>query len=128
LDKLGLAEFELGLLYMPRGFLKLTTSNITTSLSQTAIQTPMILRFSILPLISIGVGGFLSYSLLSSANLAALDYGIVASFALRIGAPKTFSFLADLRYQFGMNNLSTVSGNSIYLRELQGLAGVVLPL
>ncbi|MEO5969430.1 MAG: hypothetical protein ABIQ95_05845 [Bdellovibrionia bacterium] len=126
LDKGGGPQIELGILYMPRGFIEVLDNRSTITISQTTLQAPLLFRFPIFPNFSLGIGAFLSYALTSTSNLNVLDSGIVGSAAMKFGFQKSVSMLVDIRYQFGLTNLSTVSGFGTYFYDLQGLVGIVL--
>ena len=126
-NKGGGSQVELGVLYMPRGFVEVLNDQSTITVSQTTLQVPLLFRIPIIPAVSVGLGGFLSYALSSTSNLnAAMDYGFVGSAALKFGFSKAIDILVDVRYQFGLTNLSSVPGFGTYFYDLQGLVGVVL--
>jgi hypothetical protein len=128
LAKGGGAQIELGILYMPRGFVEVLNSGSTITISQTTLQAPLLFRLSILPNVSLGIGGFMTYALSTTRDLNVLDSGIVGSAAAKFGFEKSISMLVDIRYQFGLTNLSTVPGFGTYFYDLQGLVGIVLGL
>ena len=122
----GEAQIELGVLYMPRGFVEVLDNQSIITVSQTTLQVPLLIRFTVLPAISLGVGGFMTYALTSTRDLNSLDSGLVGSVAVKVGFEKSVSFLLDFRYQFGLTNLSTVTGFGTQFYDFQGLAGIVL--
>lgn len=124
--------FELGTLYMPRGLTQ--THSVSSQVDTTrfnTIQIPALCRVSILPAISVGVGGFYSYvlgnlvsSYFSASSLSKTDYGLVGSVSLKLDLLPLTSFVIDGRYLSGLTNVSLIPGTTVYLKDFQVLAGI----
>lgn len=125
-------SFELGTLYMPRGLTQTQSATSSMDITQfNTIQIPALFRVSLLPAISLGVGGFYSYGLghvvssyFSQSSLSKTDYGLVGSVSLKVGLLPFISFVMDGRYLSGLTNVSLVSEKTLYMKDFQVLAGL----
>lgn len=102
---------------------------------------PVYLRYSLIPLLNVGLGPYWSMGLgnitsttgisttstsASYANDGLLqnDFGLSASLQLRIPFTPFTSFIVDGRYDLGLTNLATNPGQSYKTRQLSLLAGL----
>lgn len=131
-------SIELGALYVPRKFSS-TSSLVTTDFTLTQLEIPLVFRFTPLPLISFGLGGYLGLGLgnvhtavgsvkldnsYEIAGISKTDLGLLASAAFRLPLAPTFGLLVDARYLMGLKNSSTVAPTETKFRDFQLLAGV----
>jgi hypothetical protein len=133
-------SFEVGGLYINRKLDDTTAGTITSS---HAIQVPVLLRFYLHPMISIGVGGYWAHgvgninnedsngNILSTGSYAdnntkVNDEGLVGSVAVRFPITQTMRLLIDARYNYGLTNVYTdplSSGATSKDRDIQALVG-----
>lgn len=130
---------EFGAIYQGRKYDD-TSSNYTVS--SNAIQIPVLLRFTLLPMISFGAGGYWetgsgditltndtdgSKSTLTYSGLGVKqsDMGLVGSIRLNFLMGPGMGFLVDGRYNYGLTNTSN-NGTTITNRAFQVLAGISL--
>jgi hypothetical protein len=138
-------SFEVGGLYINRKLDDTTTGVIT---STHAIQVPVLLRFYLHPMISIGVGGYWAHgvgsvntedssgNVLSTGSYAdndtkVNDYGLVGSVAVRFPLSQTMRLLIDARYNYGLSNVYTdplAAGDTSKDRDIQALVGLQFAL
>jgi hypothetical protein len=101
-------SLDLGVYYHNTAF-NLAASN--------ALEIPGFFRFHFARrMLNFGVGFFANYNLTSSSA----GWGPIASLQFRIPAGNVFGFILEARYGV---DLSALSGSSIYLHKIQGLAG-----
>jgi hypothetical protein len=118
--------FEIGGLYVNRKPND-TTLGVVTTLP--AIQVPVLLRWYLNPMFSIGVGGYYADGQgnnYAASNLKTSDYGLVGSVGLRFPMTMTTRFLVDVRYDYGLTNVYTdpnSTGDTYKNRDLQALVG-----
>jgi hypothetical protein len=132
-----LFEVETGLMSVGEKFSQ-TTAGIETDMSTRAVEIPLLIRFSALPLIDFG-GGFYfqkfngTYSTSSptfqdgsvdwNSNYKQTDFGTKISARLRIPVAPLMHFLVDANYKFGLVDLDK-GATSLKSRELGVLAGL----
>ncbi len=129
---------ETGFIFSQRGF-KQVYSDSVTEVSFTTGQIPLVLRFGLLPALSLGLGvyfshGFGGYSSTNStgtlqnsynfSTYGADDYGGLVSLALEFPLVFSGTVVLDVRSLLGMQNVSHFSGVSTTLRDEQLLAGI----
>ncbi len=125
-------RFEYGLLYAPRA-VSFTQGQLTSTYSAHALQMPMLLKLRWFGFLSLGFGGYISYSPsgggwqhppsgVSSMSLA--DYGLVVSGDLRIRLLSFFSVVVDTRYLYGLTNLAQANSFTASVSDFQFLVGV----
>jgi hypothetical protein len=144
--------FEIGALYITRkteldGFSVNGGAASNLDVKTTAIQVPVLLRFHLLPMISIGLGGYWAYgignvnstdtsgnSLASGSYSTELikqsDFGLLGSVGLRLplgtGGVK---LLIDGRYAYGLTDFNNGAyTTTAKYRDVQGLVGLSFPL
>ncbi len=131
---------EWGLLYLPRGFNQtFSSTSVASPVVWNSIQIPLLLRVSLMPTFSIGLGGYFSHGIGSMTTSAGLvpfggnngvnsygadDYGIVGSAKLKIELIPSLSLVIDGRYLIGFVNINKNAGASTVLTDFQGLAGI----
>ncbi len=118
--------------------------SVSGDTSFNSIQIPLLLRFTVLPLISFGVGGYYSMgigqvsetlsvggapaatatSTYADAGLKTSDYGFLGDVRIRLPLIPTFGFILDFRYLYGFGNLSADAAAKIYLTDMQAFAGL----
>jgi hypothetical protein len=130
-------QFEVGGLYINR---KIDDTTLGTITSSHAIQVPVLLRFYLHPMISIGFGGYWAHgvgninnedsngNVLSTASYGddgfkTNDYGLVGSVAVRFPITQTMRLLVDARYNYGLSNIENDSSATINNRDIQALVG-----
>ncbi len=118
----------------------LGSSSTGTTYSLNDFQIPVFARYSIIPLFNVGLGLYWSSSFgsvstnngtssttfsqsYSAAGLSETDFGLTTSIQARIPVTPVNRLILDVRYNFGLSNLSTDSANSYKSRELCFLAG-----
>jgi hypothetical protein len=138
-------QFEVSGLYINRKTDDTTTGVITSS---NAIQVPVLLRFYLHPMFSIGVGGYWAHGIgtvktedsggdvtstgsYASQSLKTNDDGLVASVAVRFPITQTMRLLVDARYNYGLSNVYTDplgTGGTSKNRDIQALVGLQFAL
>ena len=118
-------NIEFGAFYIPR---KISTG-IVNEMSLNSIETPLLLRFTLLPLISVGAGVYYAYALNSPSATDAFQYsrhdlGFVFTARLDLPVLPGFGVVGDLRYLNGLRDLDNDAFNTFYFRDIQLLAGV----
>jgi hypothetical protein len=113
--------FEVGGLYITRKLDDTTTGDVTQT---HAIQVPVLLRFYLHPMISIGFGGYWAHasSDATSQGYKSSDYGLVGGAAVRFPLTQAMRLLVDVRYNDGLANVSTGDA-TIKNRDIQALVG-----
>jgi len=147
--------FEIGALYLTReygssgGSISGVATDSTTT-TQHVIQFPVQLKFRLLPMLHIGVGGYLSEGVgsidsqdstnpsqsnssesYSSANIKKTDYGLLGSVGLSLPLTMTTHFIVEGRYAYGLANVyadPNSTGLTIKNRDIQILAGFTFAL
>ena len=136
---------EVGAIYLNRKNSSTVTilgTPFSMDTSQKEIQIPVLLRFTALPMFSIGAGGFYSVAMgdpsvsISDPTLQAAvnatassavkgNYGLAGSIAFNMPILPTVSVLVDGRYLYGLKNLAaSTSTDKETTTDLQVLAGV----
>ena len=132
---------ELGLLYLPRGFVQTFTGANPIETTFTTVQFPLLLRYSLVPSFSIGLGMYFSHGFgfvygvdvtapgtvntqNYGASYAADDYGAVLSVALKMSLLPFLGLTVDGRYMTGLVNMSKISGLTTFLNDFQLMAGI----
>jgi hypothetical protein len=142
--------FEFGGLYLPRKIevngqtLTPKADDVTSTYHE--IQVPVLLKFRLLPMVHIGVGGYWATAMgsidaedattsansnssetYSAAGLKSSDYGLLGSFgfSLPLGAGGTH-FMVDGRYAYGLENISTGT-DTVKNRDVEVLVGLSFP-
>ncbi len=130
------------------GLISLTRNYALSSLPAETVsmkmwQVPVLLRFDLLPIVAVGIGGYLAFAsgeitktlviidrteTYDANSLGKTDYGLMASASLALPILPTLKILVDARYMMGLANLSTVSGSSFKFKDLQLLAGIRLAI
>jgi hypothetical protein len=147
-----MASLEIGALYITRKTeinpVTITGSAVTDIVQKTnALQVPVVFRFWLHPMFSIGVGGYLAHGLsnvhvqdtngndISSTSYSGVlkqnDYGLVGVVGLRLPLGSMTRFMVDARYNYGLTNINDglfTSGITENYRDLQILAGFSFPL
>ena len=117
-----------------------TSGSPGTTYSLSDFQVPVFLRYSLAPLLNIGLGPYwssglgdvgVSTSLLgnlsqtyASAGLSQSDFGMATSLQLRVPITPFNHLIVDGRYHYGISNLATTAGSTLQTRELSLLAGL----
>jgi hypothetical protein len=131
---------EIGLLYVPRKVsTELAGANVATVSSNT-LQIPLLVRFTGLPIVSVGAGVYFASTLgngsvttptqkdatysYSANNRSTSDFGLTASLAANYPLLPMLSLVGDLRYLLGLTNQYSSGAVSQYYRDIQFLAGV----
>jgi hypothetical protein len=136
-------ELQIGALYFPRGthvegsYAGFTAGNLNLTAKQ--LQVPVLVRFTLLPVLSAGVGAYYARALsdfeltgdiagvsipsVTRTDLKKDDFGLVASVSANFPIVPLFSILVDARYLLGLSNVNTGTATSRY-RDIQLLAGV----
>ena len=126
--------FEVGLFYAPRGMKYKTELTTESALTFKTLTLPVLIRLAASKTLTLGVGGYYSYSLESHPQMGQLgsltqnDLGLVASINLRLPIFSWGSFIADARYLYGMTSLSRFSDSQVYLRDVQVLCGLSIKI
>ncbi len=125
-------ELETGALYTP--FVShFGAAPIEANLTQKYIVIPVVARFTLLPIISVGAG--ISYGVksgdLTSDNsafpftgTAKNNLSLTGSVALRLPLAPMFGFLVDARYNLGLTDQSGTAGTTQKFNQIQILAGL----
>jgi len=138
----GLASFplvpdfrlETGLLYI-----KSVYSFSGTEFTLNHLQIPAVVRFDLLPFLSLGGGFYYSFGLgnvgtrvgnvttdvtYDAFNLSSSDLGAIVSAALDLTIGPASSLLVDVRYLYGLKNLTNLAGQTFRLSSFLFLVGV----
>lgn len=130
-------SLEFGAIYQGRKYDD-TTSGFTISSNQ--IQIPVLIRFNLIPMLSIGAGGYwetgsgditatsdsngstttFTYSAL---GVKQSDFGLIGSVRLHFPMGPGMHFLVDGRYNYGLTNTSTAANTTVTMKGYQVLAG-----
>jgi 3-dehydroquinate dehydratase-2 len=125
-------DFQYGLIYATRGG-AFSLGGVTSTYSVPAIELPFVLRKSWMRSFSIGVGGYAAYALGSEtwinplsgmSSMLPFDLGLVASADLRVRIFPFFRLVADIRYLYGLTNLSQSTVFTTYSNDFQVFAGL----
>ncbi len=123
---------QYGILYGPRGF-ALSSGNVTSTYTGTAIQMPILLRKTWFKFFSIGVGGYGAYSLGQGTwtnppsgvqPVSSMDFGLLVSTDIRIRVSSFFSLVADVRYLYGFQALAESNSFTASASDFQLFAGL----
>jgi hypothetical protein len=139
----AITEIQLGALYMNRDY-KYPVASGTGEDSYARYEVPLLLRFTGLPILSVGAGvyyavpvgtytytqtplGGTSSSTTSNASDAFKnDFGAIGSVALKIPFNPWTSLLIDGRYEYGLFNITKTAGETFKTRDIEALAGFAL--
>ena len=130
--------FELGTLYMPRGFVMNT--NPAVEVTFTTLQLPFLMKLYFLPSIAVGIGAYYTRGINSISNSSATgsttttnydsftysptDYGAVFSLSLKLAFMGAGAIIVDGRALYGLPNISQQAGISNTLSDYQILVGL----
>lgn len=131
------AAFEFGALYLTRKFDDTTVGETAT---ENMIQIPVLLRLHLVPMISIGAGGYWETGMgnvtdvgdgtgatvsgsYNSVGAKQSDLGLVGSLRLHFPMGPGVHFLVDGRYTYGLTNISNLAGGNVTYKDYQVLAG-----
>jgi hypothetical protein len=149
-------ELEIGALKIARKYEVKTATASSTDLStytQGAVQLPLLLRFNLLPFLSIGAGGFYNLGMgdikkssvetasdgtvetssskgsFSSFGLKKNDFGALVSLGIYVPVAPKISFIVDGRYALGLSDVNANPGSSTPVvkqkyTDIQVLAGL----
>lgn len=119
-------DFEIGALYTPY---KYTLLNVTSSWN--TLMIPVLLRFKLLPIISVAGGLFYAAPMgdgtvegTTTTFDVKSNLGATLSAAARFPLAPTLGILIDARYNIGLKDVSTTAGIETKLNSLQVLAGL----
>ncbi len=104
-------------------------------------QFPVLMRFTLLPFVSFGVGGYYAMGAgnvtetvagvavpttasFADAGLKTSDYGVEGDIRFRLPLLPLFGFVVDARYLYGLADTSATTGVKLNTRDLQLLAGI----
>jgi hypothetical protein len=125
----GPFSFETGL-FLKSSKSEHTVNGVTGTTANTWTDIPLLVHFHFDERISFGLGGY--WSFLRSADAAnpatSPDSGLILDLRARIPISENFSFVLDGRYIHGLNNLATLTGNTLNTRSVQALLGVAYDL
>jgi hypothetical protein len=103
-------------------------STLTSSGSWTDI--PLLVHYHFDPYLALGAGGY--WGFLRSGNAVSPsespDSGLLLNLRARIHIADPISIIADARYLHGLNNLSSISGNTYNSRSIQIMIGLLYPI
>jgi hypothetical protein len=122
--------FETGLFYSPRGFKYHDELVGDGSLNFRWLILPAMIRLISSRNLSVGFGGFYARSLDTKPNLEPLgvlsinDLGLIASLNVKFPILSWLAIVGDIRYLYGMTDLSQVSSATVYLQDVQFLLGI----
>ena len=150
-----MVSLEVGVLYLPinHGLTVNITSPLTLSApsetSYNALQIPVLMKFTLLPLVSFGAGAYYSKGLgsvkvhsdaftsagltfpasdttesFADASLSDTDYGLMANAGMSFPFLPLMKFRADLNYLFGLKNINTTDTVTLKSRRILVTAGV----
>lgn len=128
---------EGGLLSISRKYALSSVPTSTIGLSM--LEIPLLLRFDLLPIIAVSAGTYVALGMgdvstttaittttqtWDASNLSKTDFGLQACVSLALPVLPTLKFLIDLRYLYGIANLSTTNTASFKFRDIQLLGGL----
>ncbi len=129
------AGLEVGALYLQRK-MDNTVSGTATTITFTAIEAPVILRFWLNPMISLGAGGYYAqgYDKIKDSTGGAAtypdyslllgDYGVVGVLGFNFKLGNSVALLIDGRYTLGLADTSSITGAAFKYTDMQGLVGL----
>ncbi len=135
-----LLAVEGGLFYVPRSIHSVTSLGPADT-TFNSLQIPVLVRFTGLPLVSFGAGGYFAGGLVNTSvsmngwanpfdfsvvGLSQVDFGVLGSAALSLELLPGFNLYLDARYLLGLTNASTLPGVTAHFEELQLLSGIKL--
>jgi hypothetical protein len=129
------------------GKIEITTSGVVDTAVTRAIEVPFLVRFTALPILDFGVGGYYqkfnsTFELTDSAGTKTTynwntdffnkttDYGAKLSARLMLPLAPMIKFVVDANYKMGMANLNdsslagSTAGRTFKNREMAALAGI----
>ena len=135
--------FEVGALYMNRNQNR-DVSGTTTILPFDSyvhhfLEIPVTVRFAVLPILDLGVGGYWSHVIGSNSatiggtnanfddsalDIKDSDAGLQAGLGLHIPFSQSAAFMADARYSFGLVNQIADGAYTAKTRDIQFLVGL----
>lgn len=134
-------SLELGALYMPHKInINDTNGNLISGESQTYLEVPLLLRFTALPIVSVGAGLYYAHTLgnetlsapgatdQSVSNATSSDFGLEASVAAGFPIFPTISVMGDLRYLFGLTNQDSTGATTTHFRDIELLVGLTFSI
>ncbi len=89
-----------------------------------SILIPLLIRYHFDRAASLALGAYTA----ASSDLPSDDRGLLLSIAARLHLTSHFYLVLDARYQHGLANLASVSGDYLNTRSIQGFAGVSVDL
>lgn len=136
-------QLETGLQFTTRHSTYLSSGNVN-EIKFTDMMIPAILRFNLLPVVSLGVGPYLgfgsgkiAFSTPSSTvegdfdqanGVKKSDFGVVGSLRAAFPLAPTLSLLLDGRYVMGLTNRDPDAGDTVKFKDIQVLGGVSFSL
>lgn len=136
---------EIGALWVPRKFSNDDSSGQSLSTTNAKwLEVPLLLRFTGLPLVSIGIGPYYAHGLgnvvisqpatpdtsvdYSAVGQTQNDFGLEGSVGARIPVVPQIGIVADLRYLFGLINQSSLDNTTVHYRSLELLFGISIDI
>jgi len=116
-----------------------SVNNHDTVQKMKALHFPLLVRFNFDPWVSLAAGGYLSSGTgsvvtftdgipnsqsYSAAGLENIDAGLLIGLKAKLHFTPEISFVFDVRYQHGLQNLETTSPYVYNTRSVQALAGI----
>lgn len=139
----ALVSFEVGALYVTRKF-GVDVGGTSVSMTMKGVQIPVMARFKVLPMVTLGAGGFYNLGLgkvteesgstsqdrdYSDEKIKKSDYGLVGGIQLKVPVLPSLDVVGDARYLLGLANVNDESnGGSIKYHDFQVLGGVAFSL
>ncbi len=126
-------DLEVGVLSTPVKFSQKVPGSADIETSSHYLQIPVMVRFTLLPIISAGAGLYYAFPLAKVKTIgptgtvetdAKADMGATLSIALRFPLAPTLGIVVDGRYYFGWKDVSTAAGVSAKNQSTQILAGL----
>ncbi len=138
-------SLELGALYVPRKVnINDSNGNNLSTTKAPYLEIPLLLRFTALPIVSIGAGPYYAHSAgsltvsapnvadtspsFSDQGVATSDFGVEASVAASFPILPMLSVMGDLRYLWGLTNLDSSGVTTNHARDVEFLVGLTLSL
>ncbi|NBU20429.1 hypothetical protein EBS43_03280 [bacterium] len=125
---------EIGIFSAERGMIYSDSTVQDQQVSFRTVTLPLLIRSTALKYFGFGFGAYYSRALGSAplmnqvGSLKQDDTGIVVSARLKAPLLEPFSIVGDIRYLYGLTNLSPLSSAQIFVRDVQLLLGLDLKI
>jgi len=131
-------RLEWGAIYMVRGFVN---NSVSSRFDFYSMQFPLTVKYYVNRAFFIGLGGYYAhgmgnvymnptsggdtqYSTYGDLGLSADDFGLLVSMGTKLNLVPRIALFMDVRYLYGLQNISNIPGVGIRLADYQALVGL----